>query len=103
MANSVTRSDEAFILSQVPKMDPSTVFWTKLQHSTLKCRYSTAESFLGALEGSKPITLLAIDGSLMSETESRETFADIKTNHPDTHHLALSIRYPRTESSCLTS
>ena len=35
MANSATRSDEAFILAGAED-GPSTVFWTRSQHSTLK-------------------------------------------------------------------
>ena len=84
MANSVTRSDEAFILAGAEDGPFHRVLdQIEALHFEVR-RYSTAESFLAALEGSSPITLLAIDGSLMSETESRETFAEMKTNHPET-------------------
>ena len=84
MANSVTRSDEAFILAGAEDGPFHRVLdQIEALHFEVR-RHATAESFLAALEGSSSITLLAIDGSLMSETQSRETFAEVKTNHPET-------------------
>lgn len=84
MPNTPVRTEEAFILAS---LDDSPFHKVVEQIGALHFdvqRFTDRSAFSASVDANSTITLFAVDGSILGETEDREVFSELKTKHPDT-------------------